>query len=98
MKEYQSTLTFITESLPGFTVDVPYNFTLEAVGGVPPYEFALTQGEFPDGVNLSASGTISGTATVAGDTTAFVKLSDSEGAHLTQAFDCQISDLESEGN
>jgi large repetitive protein len=91
MSQHESTLTFITESLPAFTVGQPYDFDLEASGGSPPYVFAVTQGELPPGVALSSAGKISGTATVAGDTTVFVKLSDAAGSHLTQAFDCQIS-------
>ena len=91
MSQYQSTLTFITESLTAFTVGAPYDFDLEASGGTPPYTFALTQGELPDGIAISSAGKISGTPTQAGDTTAFVKLSDAESSHLTQAFDCQVS-------
>jgi len=87
----QSTLTFITESLPAFTVGEPYDFDLEAVGGTPPYTFQLTQGALPDGIGLSPGGKISGTATQAGDVTAFVYLTDAAGSHLTQAFDCQVS-------
>ena len=91
MAVYQSTLTYITESLPAFTVGVPYNFDLEASGGTPPYDFALTQGALPDGINVNSAGKISGTPTEAGDRTAFIKLSDAQSDHLTQAFDCQVS-------
>ncbi len=91
MSTYQSTLTFITESLPSFTVGTPYDFDLEPSGGTAPYTFALTQGALPDGIGLSPTGKISGTPTEAVATTAFVKLSDADGSHLTQAFDCQVS-------
>ena len=84
-------LTYITESLPAFTVGAAYDFDLEAVGGTQPYTFVLTQGALPDGVSLSSNGKISGTPTQAVGTTAFIKLSDFVGAHLTQAFDCQVS-------
>jgi hypothetical protein len=87
----QSTLTFITESLRAFTVGAPYDFDLEASGGTAPYTFALTQGALPDGIAISSAGKISGTPTQAGDTTAFIKLSDGQSNHLTQAFDCQVS-------
>ena len=92
MAKYQpkSTLTFITESLTAFTVDQPYNFDLEASGGIPPYNFQIAQGALPNGVNLSSGGKISGTPTQADGTTVFVKLTDADGNHLTQAFDCQV--------
>ena len=87
----KSTLAYVTESLPAFTVGEAYDFNLEAVGGTPPYNFALTQGALPSGLNLSSAGKISGTPTNASGTTAFIKLSDSAGDNVTQAFDCQVS-------
>ena len=87
----QSTLTFITEGLPGFTVGQPYDFDLQATGGTPPYNFAIAQGALPAGANLSSAGKISGTPTQAEGTTVFVKLTDANGDHVTQAFDCQIN-------
>ena len=85
-----SDLTFETESLPAFTVSQPYNFSIQAVGGTPPYEYELTQGELPAGVGLSSAGKLSGTPTQAGNVTAFIKLSDAAGDNVTQAFDCQV--------
>ena len=86
-----SDLTFQTESLPGFTMNQPYDFAIEAVGGTPPYQFQLTQGSLPAGIGLSSNGKLSGTPTDAAGTTAFIELSDSAGGQLTQAFDCQVS-------
>src|SRR6266849_3160842 len=90
MAEYQSTLTFITESLPAFIVGQEYDVDLEVSGGTAPYSCEITQGALPDGVDLSSSGTISGVATQVEDTTVFIKVTDSQDAHLTQAFDCQV--------
>ena len=84
-------LTFETESLPAFTVGDAYDFDIQAVGGTPPYQYQLTQGSLPSGIALSPDGKLSGTPTQAGDTTAFIKLSDAAGDDLTQAFDCQIN-------
>ncbi len=91
MAQPQSTLNFDDESLPGFTVDTPFDFHLSASGGTAPYTFALTQGTLPDGVTIDSTGRIYGTPTTAGDVTAFIKLSDAAGATRTQAFDCQVS-------
>ena len=86
-----SDLTFETESVPAFTVGQSYDFDIKAVGGTPPYQYQLTQGSLPAGIGLSGGGKLSGTPTAAGDVTAFIKLSDAAGAHLTQAFDCQVA-------
>ena len=91
MSQKQSTLTFITESLPAFIVGEFQQVDLQASGGVPPYYFEITQGEFPESLNLSEEGTISGTvAELVDDTTVFIKLTDDAGSSLTQAFDVQV--------
>ena len=91
MVENQSTLTFITESLTAFTVGEPKQVDIEVSGGTPPYDFEITDGALPAGVSLSAAGTVSGTATQIGDTTVFVKVTDANNSHLTQAFDVQVN-------
>jgi len=90
MDENQSTLTFITEDLPGFSVGKAYNFDLQAVGGTPPYSYEVTEGALPQGVVLESYGVISGTPITAGDTTAFVLLTDTDDNTVTQAFDCEV--------
>jgi hypothetical protein len=79
-------LTFITEGIPDFTVNTPGSFPIEVWGGTAPYTFTLTSGSLPPGLSLSSSGVISGTATAEADTTAFVKVTDSLGCHLTCAY------------
>lgn len=86
----QSTLTFITESLPDFHVGVPANFQIEASGGTPPYSFGITQGMLPTGLSLSKTGKISGLARRVADTTVFVKLTDKVRASVTQAFAVRV--------
>jgi hypothetical protein len=88
MATAKSTLTFITESLSGFTLGEAQNVSIEAIGGTPPYSFELTQGVLPAGLNLNADGTLSGTPS--GDTTIWIKVTDAQGAHVTQAFDLSI--------
>ena len=86
-----STLTFITESIADSTVGVPVNFQLQASGGTPPYLFKITQGQLPKALKLSKTGLITGTPKAEADTTIFVKLSDSAGATLTQAFVVRVN-------
>lgn len=90
MSKTQSTLTFITESLPAFTVGESTQFDMEASGGTPPYYFEITEGTLPAGLNLSAGGRISGAATVSTNTTIFVKLTDDEESSITQAFEVLV--------
>ncbi|MDQ6652976.1 MAG: putative Ig domain-containing protein [Acidobacteriota bacterium] len=91
MSQNQSTLTFITESLPGFFVGESAQVDIEASGGTTPYSFEITEGTLPNGLHLTEGGRISGTPTESGDTTVFVKVTDNEGSHLTQAYDVQVS-------
>ncbi len=54
-----------TTSLKGDLVGNPYNQTLQAVGGAPPYSWS-TNNHLPLGVTLNTNGTLSGTPVLAG--------------------------------
>jgi hypothetical protein len=85
-------LTFITEGLPAFAVGESQDFDIQASGGTPPYRFEVTEGSLPASLMLNAAGKISGAvAKQVPDTTVFVKVTDADGSHLTQAFDVQVS-------
>ena len=56
----------INGTLPGGAVGTPYSQTLTATGGTAPYQFTVSSGTLPDGVNLSTAGVVSGTPTLAG--------------------------------
>ena len=91
MSDEDSTLTFLTEDLPEFTVGEPYDQIIYVEGGFAPYTFAIESGEFPDGIQLSANGVVAGTPTGdSGDTTVFITATDGMGANVTQAFDCEV--------
>jgi len=74
-----STLQIATP-LPGGVVGVPYKHALTAMGGTAPYTWAITEGELPTGLTLSADGVISGTPTVEDTKTFAVTVTDSSGA------------------
>ena len=54
-----------TTTLPSGTTATPYNASLQATGGIPPYTWSLTSGLLPSGLSLSPSGTISGVPVIA---------------------------------
>ena len=68
-------LAVTTASLPGGTVNSPYNATLAAIGGTTPYTFTATG--LPAGLALSPTGQITGTPNVAGNFTLTVTVTDS---------------------
>ena len=99
MGDENSTLTFLTESLPEFTVGEEYDQIVYVEGGFAPYTFAIESGELPDGIQLSTNGVVAGIPTDdSGDTTVFITATDGTGANVTQAFDCVVSAPNGEGS
>jgi hypothetical protein len=58
-----SPLAVKTTSLSGGTIGTPYSQTLQAIGGITPYNWAITGGSLPAGLTLNSNGTITGTPT-----------------------------------
>jgi len=72
------TLALVPASLPAGTAEAGYSQTLSAIGGVAPYNYAITSGALPVGVTLNGStGAITGTPTVAGAFNLTVRVTDS---------------------
>lgn len=59
-------LTVNPATLPNGVVGTPYSQTVSAIGGTPPYDFAVSSGALPTGLILIATGTIQGTPVAAG--------------------------------
>lgn len=68
---------------PDGTVNVSYVSVLQASGGTSPYNWSITSGTLPAGLNLSATGIISGTPTAAGTSTFTAQVKDAAGATAT---------------
>jgi uncharacterized protein (TIGR03437 family) len=67
--------TITTTQLPAAQLNLPYNATLNATGGTPPYTWIIVAGSLPPGLSLSPAGGISGTS--AGPSSGFtVQVSD----------------------
>jgi len=75
--------------LPDAVPGVPYNVTLTATGGTPPYTWSLVSGALPVPLTLSPAGVISGTPVPAQALTPFtVRVTGANGASST--FSCVI--------
>jgi len=67
-----------TPALPNGEVNAAYSATMAAIGGLPPYSWAVSEGTLPPGLTLAAAtGIISGTPTQAGDFSFTVQVEDS---------------------
>jgi N-acetylneuraminic acid mutarotase len=70
-------ITISPPTLPSGTTGVPYTQNITASGGTLPYNFLVTAGSLPDGLTLSAGGTIIGTPTASGTFNFSITASDS---------------------
>lgn len=59
-------LTVDGTTLPDGQVQLPYDDTLSATGGTPPYNWSVVGGSLPPGLGLSSDGDLSGTPTSSG--------------------------------
>lgn len=87
-------LAIATSSLPNGTVTLPYNATVTASGGTPPYSWSIVGGLTPaPGLSLSSGGAITGTPTDAGTFTQTYRVQDSKGDAITKILTLSVSDL-----
>lgn len=70
-------LAITTSTLASASPNTNYSATLQAVGGLPPLTWTLASGALPAGLSLSSSGNISGDATVPGDYSFTIQVTDS---------------------
>lgn len=79
-------LSITTVSLPNGQTGTAYTASLAATGGNSPYAWSLSGGPLPSGLSLTASGTISGTPTVAVNSTPLTfTVTDSSKPPLTKS-------------
>ncbi len=83
-----------TTALPGGTVGVGYNSTVQVQGGLAPYAWSISAGTLPPGLSIDpVTGQISGTSSLAGTYNFTVQVTDSQSPSQsdTQAFTVVIS-------
>jgi hypothetical protein len=80
-----------TTSVPGGTATQPYNFEVQATGGIGELTWSLSAGTLPVGLTLSSTGAISGTPTSEGLSNFTVKVTDSFGQTDTRALSMTVS-------
>ncbi|HVG18431.1 MAG TPA: Ig domain-containing protein, partial [Blastocatellia bacterium] len=76
-----------TTSLAYGAVNVPYSQQLNAQGGSPPYQWAVTVGSLPTGLLLDRNtGLISGTPAASGTFSFTVTVTDQNGSRASQGY------------
>jgi Bacterial Ig-like domain (group 3)/Putative Ig domain len=86
-------LTITTSALPSGTPNSPYSASLAASAGTSPYRWSLLSGSLPAGLNITASGVISGTPTTAGTYAFTVQVADSSTPQETASAGLSITIL-----
>jgi hypothetical protein len=87
-----SAFTITTSSIPFAVEGTPYSDVLTASGGQPPYQWSISSGSLPAGLQLGAStGTLSGTATQSGTSTFNVRGTDAASHTAQQSLSLLVS-------
>ena len=86
-----SSIAITTVSLPAATVGALYSAPVSVINGVAPFSFTLNGGSLPSGLNLSSSGTISGTPNVNGNFSFTVRVTDAQSGTATANLSIQVN-------
>lgn len=78
-----SSVQITTTQLPAGTTGSPYDVSLTATGGAPPYVWSLGSGTLPDGLTMSSAGVISGQPAAASHTILTLDVADSSATPTT---------------
>ena len=85
-------VSIITDMLSDGDFNLPYSDTLDSDGGIPPFQYTVTDGSLPEGLTLNGSeGIISGVCAEAGTFSFTVQAQDSGIPYLTGAKEIGIN-------
>lgn len=79
-------LSIRTDILPQALQGLLYNSSIEAAGGIGPYQWSIEAGILPEGLTMNSSGVISGRATTIGSTSFVARVKDSIGTVSSKSF------------
>ncbi|MGJ4728833.1 putative Ig domain-containing protein [Luteimonas sp. SDU101] len=84
------TIVVAPATVPNSGAGTAYSQSITASGGGAPYSYAITAGALPPGLTLSASGTLSGTATAVGTFNFTVTATDAGGYTGSRAYTLSV--------
>jgi hypothetical protein len=84
-------LDVVTTALSSAVQHQQYSQKLVAAGGTSPYRWSLAAGSLPSGLTLTTAGEISGAASLAGDATFTVKVTDANNATASQPLSIHVA-------
>ena len=90
-------LSVLPITLPNAYKGDNYSAQLSAGAGTGPFTFALTGGQLPNGVTMTAAGAISGVPTIAGIFRPTIEVKDASGAAASRTYEITIYDTLSLG-
>ena len=83
-------LSIVTADMPEGQIKIAYAASLEAMGGQTEYTWSVAHGPLPNGLNLSSSGEVTGTPTVAGNYSVTIGVTDSTDATVQKPYEIII--------
>jgi hypothetical protein len=84
-------ITLAPPTLPNGLLGLPYSQAITAESGLAPFTFSVSAGSLPPGLNLSASGTLSGTPTANGSFPFTISVSDVDGVPGSRAYTMSVT-------
>ena len=102
LSDFPGDIEVLTTELPDGDSDQPYEFQLEAEGGVAPYAWQVIEGALPDGLVLISEGLITGAPSMPGEYPLRMRVYDAADspawAEFTTTLNVTISPLEVTGD
>jgi hypothetical protein len=84
--------------LPAADANMPYSTSLSAIGGTAPYQWSVTSGTLPSGIQLQTStGVITGMTPLAGSYSLTAQVTDASGHTATAPLSLTVSSISSAG-